>query len=47
MAQVEPGREEPEDLRDQASRLWSHAMHEDDDFVQRGNFFLVAASYGC
>jgi hypothetical protein len=26
------------------SRLWSHGMHEDNMFMQRGNFFLVAQS---
>lgn len=25
-------------------RLWSHGMHEDNMFIQRGNFFLVAQS---
>jgi hypothetical protein len=33
-----------EDLRDQANRLWAHALHEDNDFMQRGNYFLVAES---
>jgi hypothetical protein len=35
---------DPQDLRDQVSRLWSHRLHQDEEFVQRGNFFLVAES---
>lgn len=30
--------------RDQAARLWAHGLHQDETFVQRGNFFLVAQS---
>jgi hypothetical protein len=33
-----------QDERDQANRLWSHALHQDEEFVQRSNFFLVAES---
>jgi len=33
-----------QDERDQANRLWSHGIHQDDEFVQRSNFFLVAES---
>ena len=29
---------------DEASRMWSHLLHEDNMFMQRGNFFLVAQS---
>jgi hypothetical protein len=33
-----------QDERDQANRLWSHGLHQDGEFVQRSNFFLVAES---
>jgi hypothetical protein len=33
-----------QDARDQVNRVWAHVVHEDEDFVQRGNFFLVAES---
>lgn len=29
---------------DELERLWSHGLHEDNMFIQRGNFFLVAES---
>lgn len=35
---------DPEDLRDQANRIWAHALHEDQDIIQRSNLFLVAES---
>ncbi len=28
----------------EAARVWSHGLHEDNMFIQRGNFFLVAQS---
>lgn len=28
----------------EAERVWSHGLHEDNMFIQRGNFFLVAQS---
>jgi hypothetical protein len=31
-------------LRDQEARLWEHALLQDELFVQRSNFFLVAES---
>jgi hypothetical protein len=31
-------------LRDQEARLWQHALLQDELFVQRSNFFLVAES---
>jgi hypothetical protein len=30
--------------RDRESRLWAHGLHQDQEFIQRGNFFLVAES---
>ncbi|WP_426512005.1 hypothetical protein ACPPVO_16075 [Dactylosporangium sp. McL0621] len=36
--------EDPQDVRDQANRIWSHALHNFDDLVQRNNFFLIAES---
>jgi hypothetical protein len=30
--------------KDEIARLWSHGLHEDDIFLQRSNFFLVAQS---
>jgi hypothetical protein len=33
-----------QDERDQVNRLWSHALHQDEEYVQRSNFFLVAES---
>jgi hypothetical protein len=36
--------EDPQDLRDQATRVWEHVLHADNDFVQRRNFFLVVES---
>src|SRR5688572_22277592 len=33
-----------QDLGDRAARLWSHGLHEDNIFMQRSNFFLVAES---
>jgi len=35
---------DPQDLRDQHNRLWAHALHQDQEFVHRSNFFLVAES---
>ena len=35
---------ERQDRRDRESRLWSHGLHQDQEFIQRGNFFLVAES---
>ena len=34
--------EDPQDVRDQANRVWAHAMHEDNEFAQHANFFLIA-----
>ncbi|GAB1692725.1 hypothetical protein [Krasilnikovia sp. M28-CT-15] len=34
----------PEDQRDSANRLWQHLMHEDNQLIQRGNFYLVSES---
>jgi hypothetical protein len=33
-----------DDVRGQADRLWSHATYQDNNIIQRGNFFLVAES---
>jgi hypothetical protein len=35
---------DPQDLRDQHNRLWEHGLHQDQEFVSRSNFFLVAES---
>jgi hypothetical protein len=33
-----------QDLRDQHNRVFAHAMHEENNLIQRGNFFLVVES---
>jgi hypothetical protein len=35
---------DPQDLRDQRNRIWAHSLHQDEQFMQRSNFFLVAES---
>jgi hypothetical protein len=35
---------DPQDLRDQQNRIWAHSLHQDEQFMQRSNFFLVAES---
>jgi hypothetical protein len=40
------GKAESESLHgdEEVNRLWAHGLHEDNMFIQRGNFFLVAES---
>lgn len=42
---MEPEERSPEPLSNEAAaRVWSHLLHEDNMFMQRGNFFIVAQS---
>jgi len=37
-------KQDKQDTRDQANRLFQHGLHEDNVFTERGNYFLIAES---